>query len=260
MIYHHGWVTFRSGLKGSDGSTIEGVIINDNIHFHAINSEITNILIRRCTVIKTVYFKQTIGTVVVQSSVNRANNIVIKDCILANGIDGAKADRNILIANNIIAGTITSFYGSGVHFENNVIHECTIHLSEAELTSNIFQNPSFSSGSRNLNLKNNVFDMTTLEIQGSTFIDNVYGANFNNQFINVDGNRFTYDFDYHLAPESGARGAGINGTDAGIYGGTSPYKEGAVPRNPHIAYKYISPVTDANGNLKIDIIVEAQKN
>jgi hypothetical protein len=46
----------------------------------------------------------------------------------------------------------------------------------------------------------------------------------------------------------------------GIYGGLFPYKEGAVPLNPHISLKNIAPQTDVNGDLNIQLKVNAQDN
>jgi hypothetical protein len=45
-----------------------------------------------------------------------------------------------------------------------------------------------------------------------------------------------------------------------MYGGSFPYKAGAVPINPHIVTKIIAPQTDVNGDLNINITVGAQDN
>lgn len=44
----------------------------------------------------------------------------------------------------------------------------------------------------------------------------------------------------------------------GIYGGSTPWKEGAIPSNPHIFFKNISNATDGSGNLPVQIKVSAQ--
>jgi hypothetical protein len=81
-----------------------------------------------------------------------------------------------------------------------------------------------------------------------------------NLYINVPVNKFDYSYDFHLAENSIARGAGIEGTDCGIYGGTNPYKEGAVPMNPHIQAISIPSTTDGEGKLHISVKVKAQNN
>lgn len=69
---------------------------------------------------------------------------------------------------------------------------------------------------------------------------------------------FNYAHNYHL--KSPTTYLGTDGTEVGIYGGTFPYKEGSVPRNPHIQLKNIASKTDDNGSLQIEIQVEAQDN
>ena len=79
-----------------------------------------------------------------------------------------------------------------------------------------------------------------------------------NIFVNQTGTTFNYTHDYHL--QAPTTYLGTDGTQVGIYGGTFPYKEGAVPLNPHIQLKNIAPTTDANGDLQIQIQVKAQDN
>ena len=76
-------------------------------------------------------------------------------------------------------------------------------------------------------------------------------------FINSSNNSFEYTANYHLLPTCVGVGAGTDGTDIGIFGTASPYKEGAVPMNPHVIRNMIN--TSSNNNtLHIDIQVEAQ--
>jgi hypothetical protein len=51
---------------------------------------------------------------------------------------------------------------------------------------------------------------------------------------------------------------GTDATQIGLYGSVFPYKDGAVPINPHIQAKTIAPVTNSIGELNIDIKVAAQ--
>lgn len=77
-------------------------------------------------------------------------------------------------------------------------------------------------------------------------------------FINQSGNIFDYNQDYHLVDP--ATYLGIDNTEVGIYGGMYPIKDGAVPQNPHIQTKSVAPITDVNGDLQIEIQVEAQED
>jgi hypothetical protein len=70
---------------------------------------------------------------------------------------------------------------------------------------------------------------------------------------------FSYSDDYHLKSTSVGVNAGRDGTDIGIYGGAFPWKEGSLTFNPHYQRINISPTTDNNGNLNVNIKVEAQE-
>jgi len=74
---------------------------------------------------------------------------------------------------------------------------------------------------------------------------------------------FAGGFDYHemhLVPTSPGLTASETGGQVGVYGGLFPYKEGAVPGNPHIYQKTISASTNANGQLPVQIKVRAENN
>ncbi|OPZ96628.1 MAG: hypothetical protein BWY70_01710 [Bacteroidetes bacterium ADurb.Bin408] len=89
----------------------------------------------------------------------------------------------------------------------------------------------------------------------------LFSATFSPQFVNVPNVAdFSYTYNYHLSDTSVAIGAGMNGTDCGIYGGDNPYKDGAVPLNPHIQFKQIPTATDSQGKLNIQVKVSAQEN
>jgi hypothetical protein len=92
----------------------------------------------------------------------------------------------------------------------------------------------------------------------STSIGNYTGIDRATIFVNQTGTPFDYSHNYHL--QAPTTYLGTDNSEVGIYGGTFPYKEGAVPGNPHIQIKNIAPTTDANGDLHIQIQVGAQTN
>lgn len=55
-------------------------------------------------------------------------------------------------------------------------------------------------------------------------------------------------------------GAGNDGTDMGIYGSASPYKDGAAPHTPHFQRVGFAGGTNAAGNLPVQVRVAAQAN
>ncbi len=78
--------------------------------------------------------------------------------------------------------------------------------------------------------------------------------------INSGGNGsfFDYQNNYHLKPNSPYLTAGSGGTEIGIYGGNAPYKEGAVPSNPHIYFKQVSTQTNSSGQLPVQFKVRTE--
>lgn len=88
---------------------------------------------------------------------------------------------------------------------------------------------------------------------GAIYVSNIAMLPLSSLFANG----FNYN-DMHLLPGSPALTAGENGTEVGVYGGLFPFKEGAVPGNPHIFQKNISASTNANGELPVQIKVRAE--
>ena len=63
-----------------------------------------------------------------------------------------------------------------------------------------------------------------------------------------------------MALNSIGHNAGNDGTDVGIYGTSTPYKDGGIPFNPHIQSASIINSPDGSGNLRVNIKVAAQRN
>ncbi|MDX1350351.1 MAG: hypothetical protein R3279_08890 [Putridiphycobacter sp.] len=133
--------------------------------------------------------------------------------------------QNNTIVNNVISHTGSYFSTSlsGNIWENNVFAENNPPLGVPVIDNNNYKN----------------IDLTTV-------------------FVNQTGNTFDYSHDYHLQTAAQTLYPGNDSTEVGIYGGTFPFKDGAVPQNPHISSKTIAPLTTANGDLNIQIQVIAQ--
>ena len=116
---------------------------------------------------------------------------------------------------------------------------------------NTFLNNSFCMGGQNLYLENGV---------AAVSMNNKFDADPSAIFQNVTGNTFNYSFNYHIIPSFTSQIIGTDALELGIYGSSNPYKEGAVPLNPHIQSKTIAPSTTPNGMLNVNIKVAAQNN
>lgn len=240
-------------LTESSGSFLQGVYINGNIFFGNIpaNAAPKNILISRCNIIA-------INLSDDGSSFRGAENVVIKDNVIRENIYCAYV-KNVVIENNIINGAIQ--HGNGmITIRNNILLRNTgnllYYLSASRWENNIFLSSSAFSygGSGNLYFNNIFKEGDPLGVEFSS------GNQFSvtDLFVNQSGTIFSYTQNYHLTPTSPARAAGLSGTDCGIYGGSNPYKEGAVPVNPHIQSKLLPAQTDAQGKINVQIKVAAQ--
>jgi hypothetical protein len=238
------------------GSTLQGVYLTGNIYLgvDASNAAAKNILIQRCN-FNEIYLSE-------NGSTNRgAENIIITQNVLRGSVFFA-AVKNVVVESNLIEGTL--HYAAGqVSIRNNVFLRRTGNalygMVGANLENNIFISSAGFYGSSNAGLffNNNIFKednpIGPYAASGNQF-------NITNLFVNQSGTSFSYEQNYKLNADSPAKNAGMDGKDCGIYGGANPYKEGAVPANPHIRAKVVPAQTDAQGKLNIQITVAAQNN
>ncbi len=237
---------------------LEGVLLDGSISF-TNNHKVDNVKIKRCKFVSLVYNGN--GT-------TACENNEISECIIADNIVLSNCKTSV-ISNCIIAGKITN--GSNMGISNNILfydfypygyaeHVTFINVDNSLISNNIIFRiyGDFFHSSCELNtFQNNIFKFVP------TFGSNVFTNNYNNIdlstfFINQSVNGFDYLQDYHLV--NPALYLGNDGTQVGIYGGLYPFKGGSVPVNPHFQTKNIAPTTDNNGDLNIQIKVEAQDN
>ncbi len=198
---------------------------------------------------------------------------IFRDVIINNS--GTNGIANCSFFNNIF----NCYFGNGTQatfvnsvFRNNIFCYNSTYGEGGSWT--------FSISAQYCQFENNIFAGTTWNLQAcnnSTFINNLFTENIDcvpgtnvgsncitNQplssiFINlISLNPFDYQNNYHLQPTCPGKNAGTDGTDLGIYGGSSPWKDGSVPFNPHIQIKQISGTTNSSGNLPVNIKVSAQ--
>lgn len=249
-------------LLGSDHGSITGLNISGGIYFYDANkgrSKDVNInyySIERCKILGGVE----IGV--------HATNIIINECILDMGYgylsgNGSGFSEGFQLSKCIIQRSQIAFFDSNAYFINNIfiadqnvwydIHSCyfrnnvfrgtILNANNFSCSYNLFQNNLFNSG-------------CGLDATYNSFRNNITGP-VTTLFKNQSGTVFDYKQDYHILDTSPAHNAGTDGTDLGIYGTGSPWKEGSLPSNPHIQSKSISTV---NGNLNVKVKVAAQDN
>lgn len=213
-----------------------------------------------------------------------ATNLTIIRCKINGGLDfkGSGSPTNSAILQCNITGSLV-LQG----FTYSIISNCILSGNINSSNNNIFQNnvilygyynnPPISSGNYNT-FKNNIFSTDQGPCYYNNFcrynnfqrnvfrlaspflgdypsdIENYKNIDLSTLYLNAPGG------DYHLLGDVSTNYLGDDGSEVGIYGGMSPFKEGAVPVNPHISRKSIVMSTDNNGYLKISFKVSAQQN
>jgi hypothetical protein len=192
------------------------------------------------------------------------NNSVI-NCVITQNYCSAIASSttyfnpvNVLISNNYIDSWI-SFHGNSscVIFNNLIGIKCVVYNSI--IKNNIHYGSSSSGDGFNENT-NNVFEynMTTKStiIPGVGNVSDIVPEDI---FVDYDGSLdYSTDGKWQLKEGSAAIGAGENGVDCGMFGGTSPYVLSGMPAVPHI-YEAIVPTSgSAASGLPVTIKVKSQ--
>lgn len=238
----------------ADNLHLEGIEFTGNISFGS-NHKVDNVSIKRCKVASIVYN----GT-----GATPCENNTITGNVISGGVNFGNA-RSSMLCNNILNGGIS--YGSNLGITNNIFlyrsNGYVINdLDNSSIANNIiFQNYRTDYVLVNCDLStfsHNIFTVTP-PVGNNTFeANNWYGVDITTIFENQTGNVFDYTHDYHLKNPTTYVDAVSN--QIGIYGGLFPYKEGAMPANPHIKTKTISTQTNASGEINVNISVSAQDN
>ncbi len=242
----NGGITFRDN---ADGFYIEGVDFNGDINFYN-NESINNVTIK---------YSRFNNFSADGNLTNPSSNLAIINCVLSGSLYLQNV-QDAAIFNSIVQLNIA--FSQGNLFENNIIlfndaysmYACNSNT----INNNIFINP--GSGAYFLGFSNNIHNNLFVQAApgyGTTPVTsgNYVGVALNNIFVNHAGYAFSYANDYHL--QNPITYLGIDGTQVGVYGGIHS-KEGAVPSNPHIQINNSATQTDNNGDLNINIQVEAQ--
>ncbi|WKN45265.1 hypothetical protein [Tunicatimonas pelagia] len=229
--------------EGADNSILTGLDFNAssssyiNINRERLdgsqgNNSPNNITITR-NIIDELYIYHASNTLVERNYISTNVNPIFLDETSSRSV----IRNNILRSGNRYATIYGDFQGvlSNTVISNNTLTNGLYRIRGATIQNNIFITGGFNDCDDN-NVKNNIF--TTVEDavfpENSTANDaenNIFGAVQANLFIAPTP---SLDRDFQLADQSPARGIGIDGVDAGAFGGTSPYKISGLPGIPAI--------------------------
>ena len=243
--------------EGADNLRLEGLYVSGGLTVNSDRS-VNQVTIQRCFFTQRIHFYGSSGT-------NVCRNFTFKGCVFSLELYSDNLEQSA-VYNSFLGGQIRN--STGNLFSNNIV----FYSTPSNYNSGVF-----AGGEQNI-IENNIFRLNTSRFihnsSNNTFTNNVFhasspyygtGAQVYNSWTDVDfsslfefqeGAVFSYDHDYTLR-DSGAY-TGTDETQVGIYGGVFPYKENAVPVIPHIISRSVSPRTDSDGNLSIEITVEAQ--
>lgn len=252
--------TIMSGLSinaGSDSLRLEGLFINGDITY-ATSSSINYVKVIRCR-ISNANFNSS-------STSSSKNNCSFEECFINGSISFYHFGVNLLIKHCILTEVIT-FIDGGALIDGNIFmrsgYSPLQNVNSSAIRNNIFFNiestgwPVLLSSNGN-NVTNNLFVSPTVNFSANSNGNNYTGVAQSSIFLNQSGNSIDYTHDYHL--KSPTSYLGTDGTQVGLYGGATPFKEKGLPSNPQILKKGIGTQTDNNGNLQINFNVKAQDN
>lgn len=189
-----------------------------NLNSVSLTSQSTNILFNECGINGSI-------------AGNSSQGIHLTKCIIGGNVGGFIA--NTTINNNVFFKSTFTYPTGGCFFKNNIF-----------LSNGPTPNPGYTALYQNNSFANLVSSIHNCHNNIMVAVADLFG-----------NKSFDYDQDYHLLSTSPARNAGTDGTDLGIYGTGSPWKEGSVPGNPHIQTKMISTI-DSKPNVKIKVAAQ----
>ncbi len=240
---------------GSSGSHFEGMYVSGTIQF--AGDLIEDVTLKRLHVNGDIKFNR-----ISSDPCTECNNIIIRECVFDEFNGGYSDITNLNLFNNITERIEYIDNSNGVNnnvawIANNIIIRSwapIYHINNALIENNIIIGG--ISNCHSNAFKNNVFDEDPTSNEENTWTDNYVDVDEEELFSDYPGGSYSYDNNYSLDDPGSYQGN--TGNQVGIYGGLIPFKENTRPSNPQILSKEIESSTDEDGNLGVEIEVEAQ--
>jgi hypothetical protein len=243
----------KSGNNNADGNTV----IMGNLHFEkgADNSMLTGVYLS--------------GDVNIGTGTDAVNTILVRYCNV-NSIQVRNGNCRYIRINQNYIRNISSGGNSTIHFSNNIL--TTIRdVKGGTIEHNIiiaspYYTISYMYDIHLSNIKNNICMGGAYSVTESIISNNMAPSAFGDNCITV-----TDWTDVFVGPDNGinptsnyalkgpeGKNAAIDGSDVGIYGGTTGFSDSTLPPGPRITAKKVAGQTDADGNLRVEIKVSAE--
>jgi len=230
-------------VTGAEGSVIMGLTFENQLVINTSDILVTKSKINTIVIDDNVY-----SVIVNRNYIDRfysGNTVIIGDNC-----------SDIQFKNNYI-DKFTGNSSSILTVEHNYIYEFHFGYIHSSLIQNNTIYIGTSWGSQNNNsIQYNIF----ISSLPPTFACcNNFQAAATDLFIDSSDPRYSIDGKYILKAGSLAAGAGVNGVDICMYGGSDPYVLSGIPDIPNI-YQLVVPVTGySNEGINVDIKVKANK-
>jgi len=250
---------------GADNLHLEGLQILGNVSFTA-NTKIDSVAIQRCFIQGNVSVTGTSG--------NFSDGLKWRENIFA-GTLNMQNTSNLIFHNNIVkaySASVLQNFSNNAWLANNIIvgrgfhnpNNWSYHYQLVNITDCLFENNiihTIGSGYTMNNVQNNTFLNNVFTHDHSANQTNAWSGNYFSIdiptiFQDFGGNTFDYVQNYELLDPTAF--VGTSGNEVGRYGGIQAAKASNAAQNPRFLFKQIAPQTNTNGELSIEISVEAQ--
>ena len=245
-------VGFLTLQAGADGSHIEGIQFNGNVSFVG-NTKIDSVVFRR---------NRVTGNFTIAGGNNDCQGIRIAENVIE-GTTNLENTNQVEITNNIlrflrnvengyIANNIMINTGNSTA---RMLMSVNQSLIENNYIANMYQAWRLIDNCSNNSFKNNVFNYDATSDASNSWENNFIPVQPIDIFVNYVW-PFSESANFNLIDPASYQGT--TGNEIGLYGGFYPAKQGFIPENPHYQFKNISSQTNTNGELEVEITIEAQ--
>lgn len=239
-------------LAGADNFHLEGVQVNGSITLQS-NTKIDSTIFKRIRVTGNISVSGTnqdcegfrIKESVIEGSVNLQNTSSPE--VTNNIMRYISNVENGYLANNILINTANS--------STRILSNVNQSLIENNYIANLYISSYFISNCSNNSFVNNAFNSNPTSDATNSWNGNYLSIAPASLFVDYLW-PFNEAANYNL--QNPASFQGTTGNEICIYGGIFPAKEGFAPENPHYQFKNIASQTNTNGELEVEITIEAQ--
>jgi hypothetical protein len=242
--------------NGSQGSVIKGcslyrLIINtSNILFEG-----NYVISSTSSMLSTIVFGENVNNIILRNNYIRQLYVLnSSEAIRAQvtGVNNVTISNNYIEVNSTVSGRYSLYLSDGFSgtIENNVLYG-SVTVNNSNFHNNILITGAFYP--TNTNYTHNIGNTT----QFGSLNGNQQNVVMSNVFVGSAGN--STDGQWKLAGGSPAIGAGVDGVDCGMFGGSNPYRLSGLPNIPSI-YQLNHTLNYPAQQIEVEFSVKSNNN